>query len=41
MLQSVMPAVCFSSKLQAAVAKTADDGTKKVTDLVNQISTLG
>jgi hypothetical protein len=41
MLQSVMPAVCFSSKLQVAVAKTVDDGTKKVTDLVNQIATLG
>ena len=41
MLTSVIPAVCFSSTLQAAVAKTVDDPSKKVSDLVVQIGALG
>lgn len=41
MLSSVIPAVCFSAKLQAAAATTVDDASKKVSDLVNQIATLG
>jgi hypothetical protein len=41
MLTSVIPAVCFSAKLQAAAATTVDDPSKKVSDLVNQIATLG
>lgn len=41
LLTSVIPAVCLSAKLQADVAKTVDDTTKKVSDLVNQIATLG
>jgi len=40
-LTSVIPAVCLSARLQAAVAKTVDDATKKVSDVVNQIATLG
>jgi hypothetical protein len=41
MLTSIIPAVCFSQKLQTAVATTLDDTTKKVSDLVNQIAALG
>jgi|SRR5215472_12224027 len=40
-LTSVIPVVCFSGKLQAAAAKTVDDSTKAVRDLVNQIAELG
>jgi hypothetical protein len=40
-LASAIPAVCFSAKLQAAVGKTVDDPTKTVSDVVNQIATLG
>ena len=41
LLTSVIPAVCFSAKLQTAVAATVDDSSKKVSDVVNQIATLG
>lgn len=41
LLTSVIPAVCLSATLQAAVATTVDDPTKKVSDAVNQIATLG
>jgi hypothetical protein len=41
LLTSVIPSICLSAKLQAAVATTVDDKTKKVSDLVNQIATLG
>ncbi len=41
MLSSVIPSVCLSAKLQAAVAKTVDDPTNKVSDVVNQIAKLG
>jgi hypothetical protein len=41
LLTSVVPSVCFSAKLQVAVATTVDDPSKKVSDLVNQIATLG
>ena len=41
LLASVIPSVCFTSKQQAAVAKTVDSSTKLVNDLVNQIAVLG
>jgi len=41
LLTSVIPGVCFSQTLQTAVAATVDDPTKKMSDLVNQISALG
>jgi hypothetical protein len=41
LLTSAIPSVCFSATLQKAVATTVDDPSKKVSDLVNQIATLG
>ena len=41
LLTSAIPSVCFSNSLQLAVAKTVGDPTKKVSDVVNQIATLG
>lgn len=41
LLTSVIPSACFSSTLQTAVAATVNDATKKVSDLVNQVATLG
>jgi hypothetical protein len=41
LLACVIPPVCFSSTLRAAVAKTVDSSTKLVSDLVNQIAVLG
>jgi hypothetical protein len=41
LLASAIPAICFSAKLQAAVSTAVDDPTKKASDVVNQIATLG
>jgi hypothetical protein len=41
LLTSAIPSVCLTAKLQAAVATTVNDVTKKVSDVVNQIATLG
>jgi hypothetical protein len=41
LLASVIPAACFSATLQTAIARTVDDPTKLVSDLVNQIAVLG
>jgi hypothetical protein len=41
LLTSVIPSVCLSDTLQTAVATTVNDSTKKVSDVVNQIATLG
>lgn len=41
LLTSVIPSVCLSAALQQAVAATVDDSSKKVSDAVNQIATLG
>jgi len=40
-LTSVIPAVCFTATLQAAVNKTVDKATSKVSDLIPQIARLG
>ena len=41
MVASAIPAVCFSSTLQVALAKTVDDGSQQVSNLVNQVAVLG
>jgi len=40
-LTSVMPAVCFTSKLQSQVAVTVDNAQKKMADVASQIAVLG
>lgn len=41
LLASVVPAVCFSTDLQAAAGKIVDDTTQPVSELVKAIASLG
>ena len=40
-LVAAFPSECYTDKLQKAAAKTVDDNTKKIADLVAQIAALG